>query len=95
MSDNPTERQLAVLAFVADYAKREDCPPTLREIGEHLSVPWTNAVSNHLDALERKGYLVRRAPAANAKSRPSRAIRLTPKGRKYLKQQRRPTSKDE
>jgi repressor LexA len=84
MSSNPTDRQRAVLAFVADFTKREGCPPTLREIGEHLSIPWTTAVSGHLAGLERKGHIVRRGPAEHAKNRPSRGIKLTDKGRKYL-----------
>jgi SOS-response transcriptional repressor LexA len=84
MHDTPTERQRAVLAFVADFTKREGCPPTLREIGEHLSIRWTNAVNDHVIALERKGHLARRPPAEHAKNRPSRGFRITDKGREYL-----------
>ncbi len=34
-------------------------PPTLREIGGHMGIRSTNGVNDHLEALTRKGYLVR------------------------------------
>ncbi|MCA9522077.1 MAG: transcriptional repressor LexA, partial [Myxococcales bacterium] len=34
-------------------------PPTIREIGAHMGIGSTNGVSDHLKALERKGYLER------------------------------------
>jgi repressor LexA len=92
MSDTPTDRQGVVLAFVADFLHREGCPPTLREIGEHLCIRSTNGVDDHVKALERKGYLDRRAPAPSARTRPSRSIRLTDKGREYLARDHKETA---
>ena len=73
----PTDRQDAVLRFVARHHHEQGCPPTLREIGEHMGIRSTNGVNDHLKALERKGYLVRR-------ERLSRSIKLTPKADAYL-----------
>lgn len=56
----------------------------MREIGEYLSIRSTNGVNDHVRALERKGYLARRDPVPPATTRPSRAIRITDKGREYL-----------
>lgn len=77
MSDVPTGQQHVVLAFVAEHLRLQGCPPTLREIGEHMSIRSTNGVDEHLRRLERKGYLVRR-------ERLSRSLQLTDKGREYL-----------
>lgn len=90
MRDTPTDRQRAVLAFVADFTEREGCPPTLREIGEHLSIRWVAAVNDHVVALERKGHVERRPPSTGAKHRPTRGIRLTDKGREYLANESKP-----
>jgi len=84
MRDTPTDRQRVVLTFVADFIHREGCPPTLREIGEHLSIRSTNGVNDHVEALERKGYFVRRSPSPPATTRPSRSIKLTDKALSYL-----------
>lgn len=75
----PTDRQEAVLRFVAQHHHEQGCPPTLREIGEHLCIRSTNGVNDHVRALERKGYLVRR-------ERLARAIKLTSKGVEHLQQ---------
>lgn len=73
----PTDRQAAVLAFVARHHHEQGCPPTLREIGEHLCIRSTNGVNDHVRALERKGYLVTR-------ERYARSIKLTDKAVAYL-----------
>src|SRR5690554_828546 len=52
-----TERQRAVLDFVVEYIRVHRFPPTVREIGRALGIRSTNGVSDHLKALERKGYL--------------------------------------
>ena len=54
-----TDRQKAVLAFIADSIEERGYPPTLREIGNQLGIRSTNGVNDHLRALERKGYLTR------------------------------------
>jgi repressor LexA len=55
-----TERQQAVLQFIVRHIQQNQFPPTVREIGLALGIRSTNGVSDHLKALERKGYLERR-----------------------------------
>jgi repressor LexA len=83
MRDDPTGPQLVALAFVAEHHRLHGCPPTLREIGEHMSIRSTNGVDEHLRRLERKGYLVRR-------ERLSRSLQLTDKAREYLASKEQP-----
>ncbi len=54
-----TERQDMILQFIRDSIRDRGYPPTLREIGTKMSIRSTNGVSDHLRALERKGYLRR------------------------------------
>lgn len=54
-----TLRQSQVLEFIKACIDERGYPPTLREIGGHLSIRSTNGVNDHLKALERKGYLKR------------------------------------
>ena len=54
-----TDRQQAVLDFIARSIEKRGYPPTLREIGEHMGIRSTNGVNDHLKALEKKGYLER------------------------------------
>jgi len=55
-----TPRQQQVLDFVTTYLDDHGCPPTLREISEHIGTKGTATAILHLEALERKGYLNRR-----------------------------------
>jgi len=66
-----TDRQKAVLDFIASCIDERGYPPTLREIGNHLGIKSTNGVNDHLRALERKGYLTR-------EDMKSRTLRPTP-----------------
>ena len=52
-------RQRAVLEFIQQYLREKGYPPTLREIGKHLGIVSNNGVAEHLDALERKGWIRR------------------------------------
>jgi repressor LexA len=54
-----TERQREVLDFIENKIARDGYPPTIREIGDHLHIRSTNGVSDHLKALQRKGFLSR------------------------------------
>lgn len=56
--DNLTPKQRKVLDFISDRIKEEGIPPSIREIGAHLSV-YPRAVQDHLAALEKKGVLRR------------------------------------
>lgn len=66
-----TDRQQQVLDFIAESARSRGYPPTVREIGEHMGIRSTNGVSDHLEALEKKGYL-KREPMI------SRGLRILP-----------------
>ena len=52
-------RQQEVLTFIERFLGEEGSPPTLREIGKALGIRSTNAVNDHLNALERKGAITR------------------------------------
>lgn len=65
-----TGRQAQVLEFVTTYLDQHGCPPTLREISEHIGVKGTATAIMHLEALERKGHITRREGS-------SRSITLT------------------
>lgn len=54
-----TERQKQVLGFIQEWTKAKGYPPTFREIAEKMGIRSTNGVSDHLKALEKKGYLQR------------------------------------
>ncbi len=59
----PTKRQLEALRYIAEARV---CP-TLRELGERLGVTSTNAVTDLLILLEKKG-LIARGPYASTRS---------------------------
>lgn len=48
-----------ILEFIRQSIRERGYPPTLREIGAQMGIRSTNGVSDHLRALERKGYLRR------------------------------------
>lgn len=57
--DSPklTARQQRVLDCIVQIIDQNGYPPTLREIGQRLGIKSTNGVSDHIKALQRKGYL--------------------------------------
>ncbi|HEV8674934.1 MAG TPA: transcriptional repressor LexA [Methylomirabilota bacterium] len=72
MEPRLTRRQQEVLGFIRTFSQRHGVPPTVREIGERFGVT-PRAAFDHLRALERKGYLRRRASTG----RTSRALTLS------------------
>lgn len=54
-----TERQRRVLSFIEAHLRQHGFPPTIREIGRHLGIKSTNGVNDHLNALQKKGFLTR------------------------------------
>lgn len=54
-----TPRQQNILDFVHEFQQQHGYPPSIREIGEFFGIRSTNGVSDHLRALERKGFLSR------------------------------------
>lgn len=77
-----TDRQADVLRMVTGYLGVHGRSPTVREIGDAMGIGSTNGVSDHLKALERKGYLARSAGARGL--RVLREVEPTP-GRTYLR----------
>lgn len=74
MSRPLTDRQQKVYDFIRDKIVNRGYGPTVREIGEHLSIRSPNGVMCHLRALERKDMIKRDANK-------SRAIELMEQGR--------------
>lgn len=73
MKKSPASRQLEVLHYIYEQVKEKGFPPTVREIGQAVSLSSTSTVHGHLSRLEKKGY-IHRDP-----SKP-RTIELTPAG---------------
>lgn len=65
MAKKLTDRQREVFDFIRHSSQAENRPPTVREIADHFGFRSPKAVTDHLNALERKGYIIRR----NRKSR--------------------------
>lgn len=71
-------RQLDTLRFIVGYSDLEGYPPSIREIARGLGIASTNGVKEFLDALRKKGAILRRPPGM------ARAIVVTPAGRAAL-----------
>jgi repressor LexA len=61
---DPTEKQFAILFFIADFLKEHRYPPSIRDIGDAFGLSSTNGVNDHLRALVRRGLLTRIANKA-------------------------------
>ena len=59
--ENLTEKQQEILDYIIDCMRTEQHMPTMREIASRFGIKSTNAVRGHLEALERKGVITRRA----------------------------------
>src|SRR5437763_7015438 len=57
--ENLPQQQLKVLDFVEEFIDISGYPPSVAEITEFLGVASTFGVRKHLDALIRKGFLIR------------------------------------
>jgi len=73
MTTKSETRQVEVLKFIYEQVEKRGYPPTVREIGEAVSLSSTSTVHGHLSRLEKNGFLFRDP------SKP-RAIELTPAG---------------
>ena len=60
MAKGLTKRQREVFEFIRTAMREEARPPTVREIADHFGFRSPKAATDHLDALERKGYIIRR-----------------------------------
>lgn len=57
--DRLTDRQRAILDYVATAVAERGYPPSMREIGQAVGLSSTSSVAHQLGALERKGLLLR------------------------------------
>jgi repressor LexA len=71
-----TKRQSAVLKKIYDYITENGYSPSIRDLAWLLDISSPRGVSDHLDSLERKGYIERNSLA--------RSIRLTGKSLSFL-----------
>lgn len=56
---NLTKRQYEIFKFIYERIEEDSRPPSVREIGREFSISSTKGVSDHLDALEKKGWIER------------------------------------
>ena len=63
MAHDLTQRQQRVVETIQAWIKEHGLPPTIRELGKQLGIKSLRGVTTHLDALVRKGRLVRRRGA--------------------------------
>ncbi len=59
MKREPTERQREVYDFLLTFWRTNGYPPAIREVAAHFGFRSTRAVVDHLNALERKGWIIR------------------------------------
>jgi SOS-response transcriptional repressor LexA len=57
--DEPTDRQLEIVEFIAHHLEDEGCAPTIREIGDAFDITSTHGVDDHLKAIARKRLIDR------------------------------------
>lgn len=70
--DDLSPRQQEIFEFIRSVIDQRGVPPSYREIGGALGIGSTNAVSDHIKALMRKGYIER----VGGRGQP-RSLRLT------------------
>src|SRR4026209_1169492 len=54
-----TDRQKAIYDFLLKSIREKGFAPSIHEIGRQFKIASTNGVSDHLKALEKKGYIHR------------------------------------
>lgn len=73
MTDSPKNKQIKILHYIWEKVNEHGYPPTVREIGEAVSLSSTSTVHGHIARLEKKGLLIKDP------SKP-RALEVTPAG---------------
>jgi SOS-response transcriptional repressor LexA len=77
-----TEAQTKVLLFISKHIDEKQYPPSYRDISNELQFASTNAVTNHLQSLAKKGFIKTERGKA-------RALVLTDKAVSHIKQCRK------
>ena len=63
-SNELTARQRQIYDFLVSYLDQHGFPPTVREICREFEIRSTKGVTDHLSALEKKGYIKKRREAS-------------------------------
>lgn len=61
-----TTRQKEILGFLREFISESGFPPSLRDICARFGISGPKNAAKHLDALERKGFIRRRAGSSRA-----------------------------
>ena len=69
-SSDLSKRQIDVLLCIKMNIDNYQIPPTYREIGNELNINSTNAISDHVKALKKKGYLYDKEQNINSQVNP-------------------------
>jgi repressor LexA len=69
-----------MLRFIESFTLSNGYPPSMREIATALTIRSSNAVKDHLNALERKGYIERQPTT-------SRGMRITRHTKEFLEEE--------
>lgn len=68
-----TPRQNEIYEFIRSCIQQRSTPPTIAEIGARFGIRSTNGVNDLLQALERKGYIIRHRGMARGITLPENA----------------------
>ena len=68
-----SDRQAEMISFIGKFTGDKGYPPTIRQIGEAVSISSTSVVNYNLNKLEREGYILRDLKV-------SRGVRLADNG---------------
>jgi len=63
MAKELTQRQQRVVEAIQAWIKEHGFPPTIRELGKQVGIKSLRGVTTHLDALVKKGHLMRQRGA--------------------------------
>lgn len=66
MTHAPTQKQVAIHAFMLAYQTQHGMPPVMREVAKQFGYRSLNAVACALRALEKKGMMRHRKGVARA-----------------------------
>src|SRR3989304_917157 len=61
MDNHLTQRQKEILDFLREFIRESGFPPSLREICARFGIKGPQNAAKHLDALEKKGFIKRKA----------------------------------
>lgn len=59
--DDLSPRQRQILEYIRQVSRERNYPPSVREIGQAVGLSSSSTVQNHLNQLERRGYVRRDA----------------------------------